>query len=356
MYVSVGLLFALGLRGHLRLLSHSDVCDYLTKGHPATAIAVLLGCAASHHSTADPFISKTLCLHLPALLPPRHADIDISATVQAAALTGLGLLHCRSNHRLMIEFLLSELFKVPSSDCCEAREAIVLSAGWSLGMVMLGAGRASNDSNILKVVDRLQVLIAGGERPDRQSYFPWNTSAIDNRSNRYVSKCSRIMEREDVMNVNAVAPGAILALTLIYLRSNNEKIADRIALPMLAFELEEIRPDLLFYRALGRCLILWDKVSPTREWMSRQIPVVIKHSLRKYAHSYKAGGQLLFLEINDDSQNMAHQLSSLSTSAALMAYLSILSGLAMGLGLIFAGSDESGTKALLCAMLSQMKS
>lgn len=26
-----GLLYALGLRGHLRVLSHSDICDYLTQ-------------------------------------------------------------------------------------------------------------------------------------------------------------------------------------------------------------------------------------------------------------------------------------------------------------------------------------
>jgi len=38
--------------------------------------------------SADPLLSRTLCLHLPALLPSQHWDIDISPLVQTAALTG----------------------------------------------------------------------------------------------------------------------------------------------------------------------------------------------------------------------------------------------------------------------------
>lgn len=119
-------------------------------------------------SSADPLQSKTLCLHLPALLPPQHWDIEISPLVQTASLIGkeictpsnrslevtsclpgLGLLHCGSGHRLMTEFLLAELSRtVPTlhssshnngshlaSDGCETRETIALAAAWSLGMV-----------------------------------------------------------------------------------------------------------------------------------------------------------------------------------------------------------------------------
>ena len=48
------------------------------------------GVSASKLGTADPLTSKTLCLHLPALLPVAHWDLDISPLVQAAALAGLG--------------------------------------------------------------------------------------------------------------------------------------------------------------------------------------------------------------------------------------------------------------------------
>jgi hypothetical protein len=79
-------------------------------------VAVLIGIAASKFGSADPFTSKTLCLHIPSLLPPLRCDIDISPTVQAAALTGLGMLYATSANRLMTEFLLAELLKTPSTD------------------------------------------------------------------------------------------------------------------------------------------------------------------------------------------------------------------------------------------------
>lgn len=48
--------------------------------------------------------------------------------------TTLGLLYSRSNHRLMIEFLLAELSRKPTSECCDTREAMTLAAAWALGM------------------------------------------------------------------------------------------------------------------------------------------------------------------------------------------------------------------------------
>lgn len=142
---------------------------------------MLLGVSASLLGTADPFISKTLCLHLPALLPSRHSDIEIPSIVQTAAITGLGLLHCRSGHRLMTEFLLAELCRMPSSDRMDTREALALSAGWSLGMVLLGlktAKKLENDVILTqnwdnnRLEDRLENLINGGRRPDPSTLFP----------------------------------------------------------------------------------------------------------------------------------------------------------------------------------------
>jgi hypothetical protein len=111
-----GVLLGLGLQGHLTILSAPDVSNYLTQGSEAITVAVLIGFAASRMGTCDPFTSKTLCLHLPSLLPPLRCDIEISATVQCAALSGLGLLYCGSSNRLMVEFLLGELMRTPTSD------------------------------------------------------------------------------------------------------------------------------------------------------------------------------------------------------------------------------------------------
>jgi anaphase-promoting complex subunit 1 len=52
----------------------------------------LLGIAASRIAKADESTSKTLCLHIPFLLPPSY-DVDIPLNVQTTALIGIGLLH-----------------------------------------------------------------------------------------------------------------------------------------------------------------------------------------------------------------------------------------------------------------------
>mgnify|MGYP006081057693 CR=1 FL=1 len=49
-----GVLLALGLQGHLKVLTAADICDYLTQGHEPTTIAVLVGIAASRLGSADP--------------------------------------------------------------------------------------------------------------------------------------------------------------------------------------------------------------------------------------------------------------------------------------------------------------
>jgi anaphase-promoting complex subunit 1 len=77
-----GFLMGLGLKGHLKALTISDVCEYLTLGHVPTTVAILIGYAASHIGSADSAISKTICLHVVSLLPVQHWDLDISPVVQ----------------------------------------------------------------------------------------------------------------------------------------------------------------------------------------------------------------------------------------------------------------------------------
>ena len=92
------------------------VVGNVIQGVETLTVAVLIGIAASKIGSGDRFVSRTLCLHLPALLPPMHSELEISTVVQAAAVTGLGLLHCKSGSRLITEFLLDELTKNHSSD------------------------------------------------------------------------------------------------------------------------------------------------------------------------------------------------------------------------------------------------
>jgi anaphase-promoting complex subunit 1 len=76
------------------------------------------------------------------------------------------------------------------------------------------------------------------------------------------------------LNVNQTAPGALIALALIYVKSNNLEVAQRVSIPQTSFDLDNIRPDLLIYRSLANSLILWDSVTPSSCWLVSKIPQV----------------------------------------------------------------------------------
>lgn len=48
---------------------------------------------------------------------------------------------------------------------------------------------------------------------------------------------------------------------LLFVRSNNAAVADRLALPRTRYLLTFVRPDFVQLRVLARCLVLWNLVS-----------------------------------------------------------------------------------------------
>jgi len=290
-------------------------------------------------------------------------DIEISPLVQAAALVSLGLLHCASGHRLMSEFLLSELSRRTPSDRCDSREAMLLAAAWALGMVLLGKGssnlsnreeivgkaasnnlrrRNSRSANAtyssdalrgladLRIEDRLLQQIDGGKRAADSALFPI-TSCVD-----LSSKSSRVLEGDDI-NTNITAPGAIIALSLIYIRSNNAEILQRLMIPQTAVALDMLRPDLLIYRALGLCLVQWDRVHPSEDWINNHVPELVT---RAAFPSTVSVSRRLSAAVN------APDL--LKPQVAFALYLCIVSGFCYGIGIVFAGTaDELAHKTLM---------
>ena len=387
--IFVGFLLGLGLLGHLTTLTVSDTYDYLVQGHEPTTIAVLIGSAASKLGTADPRLSKTISLHMPALLPSQHGDMDISPTVQTAAFTSLGLLHCGSGHRLMTEFLLTEMSRSPSSDRCDSREAMVTAAAWALGMVLLGKGSKDNNRQSLcdtaanktrpnqmpvtpgrpvsgaprtaagaglskeedvlrgladlRVEDRLLQLIDGGKRPGESLLFPLHSSVdISSRS-------SRMLESAEV-NTNLTAPGATIALALIFIRSNNTDILQRIALPTTIVALDAIRPDLLIYRAMATCLIGWDQVTPTAEWIKSNIPLPILKAVFP-TETLRGASPTEPVDLN-----LLYQTSKkLDGRTALSLYLSAVTGFCYGIGIVFAGTADNSAKETLLGHLKLLQ-
>ena len=350
-----GVLLALGLQGHLRVLSVTDICDYLTQGNQPTTIALLVGLPASRLGTADPLLSKTLCLHVPSLLPPQHWDIEILPQVQTAALVGLGLLYCNSGHRLMTEFLSAELGRrhTADRDRGDCREAVSFAAAWALGVVLLGKGKAkgktvafSLDKSAvgglggladLCIEDRLYQHLEGGKRPPDSNLFPY-AGVPQGDGHTAGGRSSRVMEG-DQLNTGVTGPGAAVALGLIYIRSGNQEICRRLSLPQTAFALESIRPDLLLYRAVARCLVLWDAVEPTAAWIDSQTPDAVTRSL------FPIKG---LAENKLPSRRETRGKVELDPRSALSVYLNVVTGHCWGIGLVFAGTaNETARDTLL---------
>ena len=231
-------------------------------------------------------MSKMLCLHIPSLIPQHFSTIDVASPVQAAAVAGTGLLYQGSSHRMMSEFLLNEIGKRPASDQnAFDREAYTLACGIALGMVnlcqgdKLGSIQGSGAAGLsdLKIEERLYRYVVGGlddaerRRREDEDRLSLPSSAAAGSS----EKCSCVFEGESI-NTDVTAPGAILALGLIYMKSGNKTIASALSLPDTHFLLEYVRPDFLMLRIIARSLILWDDVQPSRSWIEAQLPPVVQ--------------------------------------------------------------------------------
>ena len=353
-----GFLLALGIRGHLSALRMTDIYEYLTQGTISTTVGVLLGMAADKKGSCDMSISKMLCLHIPSLIPQHFSAIDVASAVQAAAVTGVGLLYQRSSHRMMTEFLLNEIGKRPESDTSAFdREAYTLSCGLALGMVNLCIGeklgpvdRAAGITD-LRVEERLRRYINGGQaneeeaRRTRESNdrfsIPLPSNGADNE------KCSIIFETE-MINTDVTAPAATLALGLMYMKSGNRTVASAVSIPQTHFLLEFVRPDFLGLRIVARSLILWDDVQPSQEWIESQVPSVVQsayHSMRNVAKRVMEGRTPVKTRAVDYDRRAIRQI-----------YVNILAGAAFSVGLRFAGTgDERAKKALFDSVLQLYK-
>jgi hypothetical protein len=73
------------------------------------------------------------------------------------------------------------------------------------------------------------------------------------------------------VNLDVTAPGATVALGLIYLRSNNAALAAWLRAPATAYHLDFVRPDLLMLRIISRgsYLIYLFNGQPTKHTQSK---------------------------------------------------------------------------------------
>jgi len=150
------------------------------------------------------------------------------------------------------------------------------------------------------------------------------------------NKCSCIREGE-LGNVAVTAPGATLALGLMFMRTNNTAVAARLSTPDTHFLLEYVRPDFILLRVLCRNLILWDSIHPSIDWIRAQIPDIVK-----------ANVQDLFAGRVPDLEAKVHN-PDIDFEALRQSELNIIAGAASSMGLRFAGSAYLPAKDTLIA-------
>src|ERR1700731_3741497 len=98
--------------------------------------------------------------------------------------------------------------------------------------------------------------------------------ALPNVSGYNLTKSNNRSARR--INLDVTAPGAMIAIGLMYLKTEDVRVAEKIGLPDTLPMLDYIRPDFLLLRVLSKNLIMWSHIKPTESWIDEQLPDFIK--------------------------------------------------------------------------------
>ncbi|XP_017493946.1 PREDICTED: anaphase-promoting complex subunit 1-like, partial [Rhagoletis zephyria] len=308
-----GFLMALGLNGHLKTLSFMSIYEYLVKCDEMTSVGLLLGISATHRGGMDNTTTKLLSLHVEALLPTTALELDIPQNIQVASLMGIGLLYQGSAKRHIAEVLLQEVGRPPGPEMENSieRESYALTAGLALGLVTLGLGDSPAGLLDLQIPDTLHYYMVGGNK--RQ--------LTGSQKEKYKLPSFQVREGDNV-NIDVTAPGATLALGLMFFNTNNRAVAEWMDPPNTHYLLDLVRPDLLMLRSIARGLILWADIKPDAEWLFGQFPSNFKIDLER---PYYWGDKY---ETSVDYESEAQ------------AWCNVIAGASFCMGLKYAGSEN----------------
>nr|XP_043632201.1 anaphase-promoting complex subunit 1 [Erigeron canadensis] len=327
-----GLLLALGLHGHLDVLIITDIYQYFSQENESTSVGLMLGLAASYRGTMQPDISKALYVHIPARHPSPFQDLELPTVMQSAALVSVGLLYEGSAHPQTMQVLLGEIGRRSGGDNVLEREGYAVSAGFSLGLVALGRGLDAI-GYMDKLVDRL--LQYAGSKDIHQE-----RSLLSNKLTDDYNRGSGQMMDGTQINIDVTAPGAIIALGLIFLKTESLAILSRLCIPQTHSELQYVRPDFIMFNIISRNLIMWSRIHPSEDWIQSQIPKVVLDGIKGLKDEM------------DDSDDM-------DIEAVVKAYVYIVAGACISLGLRFAGTKDGSAQDLLysyaVAFLNEIK-
>ncbi|KAH7393880.1 negative regulator of mitosis [Phaeosphaeria sp. MPI-PUGE-AT-0046c] len=243
-----GLLLGLGLNGHLRTIAKWLSFKYLTPKHTMTSVGLLLGLSASFMGTMDTLVTRLLSVHVTRMLPPGAAELNLSPYTQTTGLMGIGLLYYNTQHRRMSEVMLSEIEHVEILDPSEPPdslrdEAYRLAAGFALGFINLGKGKDLRGLHDMRIVERLLTVAVAPKRVDI------------------------------VHILDQATAGAVIAIALIFMKTHDRSVADKINIPDTLPQFDYVRPDIFLLRTLAKHIIMWDNIEANDEWIKANLPI-----------------------------------------------------------------------------------
>ncbi|KFY41300.1 hypothetical protein V495_04996 [Pseudogymnoascus sp. VKM F-4514 (FW-929)] len=294
-----GFLLALGLNGHLKCVAKWVAFKYLTPKHTMTSIGLLLGLAASYLGTMDSLITRLLSVHVTRMLPPGAAELNLSPLTQTTGIMGIGLLYCNTQHRRMSEIMLSEIEHVETEVLDEPlrNEGYRLAAGFALGFINLGKGFDLRGLHDMQLTERLLKLAVGSKKVNL------------------------------VHVLDKATAGAVIAIALIFMKSEDHALARKIDVPSSILQFDYIRPDAFLLRTLATHLIMWSKIEASASWIEKSLP-----------KEYKFKSNLT---------NVHH------LSAEDLPFYNILGGLCFSIALRHSGSGDLRVRDLLVHYLDQ---
>lgn len=297
-----GLLLGLGLNGHLRTIAKWLSFKYLTPKHTMTSVGLLLGLSASFMGTMDTLVTRLLSVHVTRMLPPGAAELNLSPYTQTTGLMGIGLLYYNTQHRRMSEVMLSEIEHVDVPDPSEPPdnlrdEAYRLAAGFALGFINLGKGKDLRGLHDMRIVERLMTVAVAPKKVD-------------------------------VVHVlDQATAGAVIAIALVFMKTHDRAVANKIDIPDTLPQFDYVRPDIFLLRTLAKHIIMWDDIDASDAWITANLPA----SYRKFAD--------------------LRLITRLRTEQ--MPFYNILAGLLWSVSLKHAGTGDTAVRDFLLKYLDQ---
>ncbi|KAF2278481.1 uncharacterized protein EI97DRAFT_431699 [Westerdykella ornata] len=298
-----GLLLGLGLNGHLKNTQKYMAFNYLLPRHTMTSVATLLGLAASYMGTMDTLVTRLLSVHITRMIPHDAFQLPLSGHTETAGLMAIGILYFDTQHRRMSEIMLSELEHVQETDpFAESpdklrNEAYRLAAGFALGYINIGKGNDLRGLHDMRILERL-MTVAVAPKPVHLVHI-----------------------------LDEATAGAVIAITLIYMKTNKESVARKIDVPDTLPQFDYVRSDIFLLRTLARHMIMWDGIVADSDWIIKNLPL-------PYRPDY-------------DLKNIKKLRSQ------QMPFFNILAGLLWSISLRYAGTGDRHVRDFLLHYLDQ---